>query len=340
MRFAFIFLLCGIGFGVLPAGAAEQPDNGEAISVYAIACEPLRVNEARSGARVRAADKASFKAIENITELSDVRTDLPAHDFNVLVYHLADNYLEDMAVRTLEQNDERVCVEVTGYLSPQNIALALQKLTEDKQKSAEEMSDASEDDFLVLENDVDSLPESVTEMPPKPQPKIHQDIAFDAQSETAARAESHKIVVFVNKTKFYNGSETGVFFKDIRQALAENPDIKASTSKEGADYVLSTNVLRAKVDPINQHTYRLQMVVQLELTNTATGRKITEHQNRFILFESDDDEQQVASSLMRKLLNKGCQRLLPKITYQADTSAKNMAGNAIITPAQSPAGVD
>ena len=339
IRGRFISLLCA-GLLALPALARAQEDiiDDETISVYAKACEPLRPGEARSGVRVRATDKAGFKSVENISALSDIRSQTAPHDFNVLVYNLVDNYLEDMAVRTLEQSSEQICVEVTGYLSPANIDKAYQSLLEKQKQQAEEnRSETTDEDFQALEIESDDLPEAVTALPPKPQPKIRDEIAYEtaADSPAAPAAETaadNKTAVFVERTKFYNGSETGGFFDNIKKALGENPGIKATTSKTGADYVLNTKVLRARVDPINQKTNRLQMVVQLELIETETGTAITEHQNRFILFESSEDEQKVASGLMQKLLEKGCRRLLPKI--KTPQSAEQRRNNAVITPAR------
>lgn len=335
-RFSLIcFLLAASWF--FPAAVSAQEDFADenAISVYAKACEPIRSGEARSGARVRATDKASFKAIENITALSDSRTQMQPHDFNVLVYHLVDNYLEDMAVRTLEQSAERICVEVTGYLSPQNIEKALHA-QESSQTAApeDEGSFAEEAASLDLESSLDDLPEPVSELPPKPQPKIREEIAYETaapRKDTPAAAAETQTVVFVDRTKFYNGTDTNAFYGDIQQALGENPDIKTTSSKTGADYVLKSQVLRAKVDPINKQTNRLQMVVQLELINTAGGAPVTEHQNRFILFQSDDDEQKVAASLMKKLLGKGCHQLIPKIKGRG---LQGLGGSAIITPSR------
>ena len=319
--------------------AAQAQDDGsgeDTISVYATACESLRSGEAKSGARVRATDKAAFKAVEHISALSDIRAQAQPHDFNVLVYSLVDNHLEDMAVRTLEKNDEQICVEVTGYLSPQNIAKVSNEHETSKQTvSSKDDADIIEEDELTLEleSDPESLPEPVSEFPPKPQPKIHQEIAYETTSakQNQSLSEDNKIIVFVERTKFYNGSETGGFYPDIRQALSENANIKTVTSKTDADYIINTNVLRAKVDPINKQTNRLQMVVQLELIDTAKGTSIIEHQNRFILFQSDDDEQKVAASLMKKLLAKGCKQLLPKIK---DNHFSTIGTESIITPSR------
>lgn len=335
VRFKLMYLLLAAVF-LFPAAVFAQEEIiwEDTVSVYAKACEPVRPGEARSGARVRATDKASFKAIENITALSDCRTQMQSHDFNVLVYHLIDNYLEDMAVRTLEQNEKQICVEVTGYLSPQNIEKARHMQETSKELESEENEELSEEDAsLDLESSLEDLPEPVSELPPKPQPKIRKEIAYETavpQNNNIVSTEN-KTIVFVDKTKFYNGTDTGAFYSDIQQILSENPDIKTTTSKTGADYVLKTNVLRAKVDPINKQTNRLQMVVQLELTDTAGGAPISEHQNRFILFQSDDDEQKVAASLMKKLLHKGCRQLLPKIKKR---SIQGLGGGAIITPSR------
>lgn len=327
-----LLLIGGLCLFSAPAFAQEELDNPDIISVYARACEPIKQGEARSSVRVRATDKAAFKSLENISALADIKQKLLASDFNTLVYTLIDNYLEDMAVRTVEHNDENLCVEVTGYLSKQNIAEARAK-----QKAAKQELMAQEKPYyLELESNEKDLPPVVTGMPPKPQPKIHEEIAFEtaeisAELPTAPNAQSNSnTMIFVEKTKFFDGSNTGAFFETIKQALAENPNLATSQTMDNADYILKSEVLRAKVDPINKQTFRLQMVISMELTDTETSAKITEHQNRFLLFESTEDEQKVAASLMKKLLTKGCQQLLPRI------SAKNKGAmdGSIITPSQ------
>lgn len=116
----------------------------------------------------------------------------------------------------------------------------------------------------------------------------------------------------------------------MKQAAEERNGVKVTLDKSQAAYTLKTRVLRAKVDPLNQQTSRLQMVIAAELEQP--GREpVVEHQNRFILFDDKDDEQAVAANLTRKLLLQASRTVLKKI--------KLPQSEAIITPAETNYGV-
>lgn len=90
-------------------------------SVYGTDCEKVKPGEARSTVRVRVTDKASYLAVSSLPDLRNAKVELNEHDFNVMVYNLVDNNIEDMAIRTTKQTPEEICVEVTGYISGKNI---------------------------------------------------------------------------------------------------------------------------------------------------------------------------------------------------------------------------
>ena len=68
--------------------------------MFATVCEKISQGESKSSARLRASDKASFKAVEEIPELREFRQYLDPHQFNLKIYKLIDNYFEDMNVIT------------------------------------------------------------------------------------------------------------------------------------------------------------------------------------------------------------------------------------------------
>lgn len=334
-KLVLIYLLI---FSALPLKAAEIPEEDDGVrAVYATACENIRGEEAKSSARVRATDKASFKALENLSDLSDYRDKYDTHDYNVLIYTLVDNYLEDMAVRTLEQDEGKICVEVTGYLNRSNIDNAVRELAARRE--------AQYPDKLVLEKTALTEP-SPAGLPPKPEIKISEDIAVEKileeeptlpESDKAPQdpvaiaktvADDGRTKVFIERTKFYNDTSTNAFHADLARALEENSQAAVTNSLSDADYIIKTKVLRAKVDPINKQTNRLQMVIALELINTADASSMTEHQNRFILFESTENEQNVAASLLKKLLRKAGQQIAPRIKHKTG----NRGSDSIITP--------
>ena len=92
-------------------------------------------------------------------------------------------------------------------------------------------------------------------------------------------------------------------------------------------------MLRAKVDPINSNTNRLQMVVSVSGEFVDKESTTTEHQNRFVLFSSDDNEQSVAADLLKKLLEKAAEPIFNKIENSERKKQSNAFLPDIITPA-------
>ena len=295
--------------------------DNEVMSVYATTCEDIKPNEAKSSVRVRATDKASFKAVENLAQMQEYRNQYPTHDFNVLVYKIVDNYLEDLTIRTTEQTSDQLCVEVTGYLQEKNIKAAI---NENMQKHENTKTDYPQ--ALEIENRKDALQPIVTDLPPKPEITIKKEIAAETALEENATIAEGKAKVFIGPTTFFNNTSTDVFISEIQQNLQQEKNVTFISDEKSADYIIKSKVLRAKVDPINSKTNRLQMVIAVDLTKLANGETITDHQNRFILFESSEDEQIVANSLMKKLLRQAIKNIASKIET---TSSDN---GAVITP--------
>lgn len=359
----------------VPLSADSGDEN--IISLVGTGCEDVRGDDTRSSVRIRATDKASFNAVEKIPELSGYRDSFSSHDFNVLVYNIIDNYIEDQTVRTTSQDDSRLCVEMTGYLNSENILKVLndnfQKYAEPGVVSADtppnvRYSNEDYPDSLQLEGKAAATPPAPI-LPPPPQPVISDKVAArpaadktdlfaDAVPETSfktvpaagqpaeqlpktasnspapaadpAADEDNIVYIFVDKTRFYNNTATLKFYQDLKQAIEERNGIKVTLDKEQAAYTVKTRVLRAKVDPINQQTSRLQMVIAAELEQPGK-ESVVEHQNRFVLFDDKEDEQTVAANLMRKLLLQATRTVLKKV--------KLPRSDAIITPAETNYGV-
>lgn len=310
-------LIFGIMFSF--SAQAQVGDNAQEVSVFASSCEQLINGESRSSARIRAVDKASFKAVEEIPELSDYRSQLSTHEFNLKVYRLVDNYLEDLKVDSSTRDDGAVCVNISAYIPLSAIKDVF-------------IEDATKETSLELETTEIPSDISIT-IPPKPDIVINKEIAYQSQEreksilESQPLASENKTRLFIDKTEFYNHTTTNGFFSYLEQAFSERSDIQVMAELNNPDYILKTKVLKAKVDNINSQTSRMQVVVALELTNTSTSEVITEHQNRFILFNSSEDAQKVASDLTQKLFSLGIDKLTSKIKAPSLTTT-----TSVITP--------
>lgn len=315
---------------------AQVEENSGEIDVFAKVCENLSPSESRASARLRATDKASFKAVEEIPELREFRQYLDPHQFNLHIYKLVDNYFEDMAINVLSQDNEKVCVEVSGYIRTSSINEVFSDITD--------IQDG--DTTLVVETE--NVEENVNiVIPPKPEINISKEIAYDYSDDeiveentiedenitpptpTLPKAEKNNgVSVFIDRTMFYNDTSTNGFFAHLEQELLKAGKLNIQAKFDNPKYILRTKVLKAKVDNINSETGRLQIVVSVELTDTSNSETTTEHQNRFILFNTSEDAQAKAAELTKNLLADGVAKILPQIKKANDILLKNN----IITP--------
>ena len=315
---------------------AQVEENSGEIDVFAKVCENLSPTESRASARLRATDKASFKAVEEIPELREFRQYLDPHQFNLHIYKLIDNYFEDMAINVLSQDNEKVCVEVSGYIRTSSINEVFSDITDIQDN----------DTTLVVETE--NVEENVNiVIPPKPEINISKEIAYDYSDDeiveeyiiedenitpptpTLPKAEKNNgVSVFIDRTMFYNDTSTNGFFAHLEQELLKAGKLNIQAKFDNPKYILKTKVLKAKVDNINSETARLQIVVSVELTDTSNSETTTEHQNRFILFNTSEDAQAKAAELTKNLLADGVAKILPQIKKANDILLKNN----IITP--------
>ena len=325
-------------------------------SVYGTDCEKVKPGEARSTVRVRVTDKASYLAVSSLPDLRNAKVELNEHDFNVMVYNLVDNNIEDMAIRTTKQTPEEICVEVTGYISGKNIFAAIDEAL-DRQKNGEEDNVTAENgglapsDLAETENGPQPEAEAKPEQPAKtdlakkeplytpdesiPPPPVSESQTPSAEQEKEdylqAKAAS-KGLIYITPTEFFNKTTSAKYAEILREMFVKSDYFYVTDKIELADYVIGSKVLRAKVDPINKDTNRMQMVIAVESRNTDSGETETEHQNRFVLFSSSENEQKVAAKLMKQLFEKAADKIITELEI-AQRRKNNDAGlPAVITP--------
>ncbi len=306
---------------------AEEFDvsNHNIQTIYATLCENIRPEESKSATRARASDMACYKALENISALSNIKEKYDDHDFKVLIYSLIDNYLEDLTVRTISQDQSQICIELTGYLNKDNIETAIQEIARDHEEKYPEE--------LMIEKEALTQP-SPNNMPPKPDIKISSKIAmehiFDETPNEVKKKQINTATdipnIFIERTNFFNNTSTNAFYGDMAQIISTETTANLTSSLSDATYIIRSRILRAKVEPLNKKTNRMQMVVAVELENVKQKTTIKEHQNRFILFETDENEQSVATNLLKKLLRKAMQLVVSKLQEEISVS------NSMITP--------
>lgn len=141
-------------------------------------------------------------------------------------YYIVDNFMEDLTVRTTEQTEDKLCVEVNGYLNSENILKAFNenfnKFNNPHADPANE--DAAYPDKLELENDAAAVQPPVSQLPPKPQVDIKDELKAenisDRENETTTVSSETEPGIgqhgtnsgkfgdrhfgYIDKTKFFN----------------------------------------------------------------------------------------------------------------------------------------
>lgn len=335
MNFKFFFIAFSISFLVtFSCGAAESIssapiDSEEVFSLSGAACERIKPQETISSIRLRATDKATFNAVQNLEDIKNLQNSLDSHDLNVLIYDVVDNFVEDLAVQTTQQNNQKICVQISGFVTKNNLTFAQENL------KSENIQTSSED-FIPQQNNETPLStsEPIQENDNEEElssPEISQEQLPSSQTESMPVSKNDKYL-YIAPLEFFNNTKSEAYAQMLTHVFENNPYFNTTNDVNEADYIIYPKVLRAKVDAVNENTNRMQMVLSVEVKFMDDNSSAIEHQNQFILFSSSDDEQKVAARLMKKLLNKAGKTILNKVEKHAASTSQNLESADFITP--------
>lgn len=316
-----------------------------AVSVVKIvgnACEKFSSNLSKSSVRVRVADKASYKAVSQISYLSEIKAKVLDHDFNVMVYNLVDNYVQDLAIKTVSQNAEELCVEVTGVIPSEDIVNVIANYSSNTPAPEYDFKLANDIKEEQIEDIVPTVEQTVKVEEKKPEAEVvyqgeakeiilSQDNNILDKEQGVVAVEDTKALVYVAPVEFFNNTHSSKPAKVIKDMFNNQELYKMVETPDNADYILISKVMKAKIDALNSKTKRLQMVISIELKSKDSSISTTEHQNRFVLFEDGQSEQKVAQNLLQKLLKNAGEKLYSKVE-QSESKRQDMVMPQIITP--------
>ena len=86
------------------------------LAVRGTACADVSAEQTRSEIRYRAYDKAVLLAVKNSPYVRQEAASMDDYGYNVLAYRLADKALNDITVITVRDDNEKICLEVSGEL--------------------------------------------------------------------------------------------------------------------------------------------------------------------------------------------------------------------------------
>ena len=301
--------------------------DNNALSLFGSGCENIQDDESNATIRLKATDKACYNAVNSLKEIINIKDSFSDHDFNVMIYNIVDEYIEDLSIKTVKQDSSEICVEVSGYVTTENIGKAIdntiktpedivKKNTEDK-KQVFEVNVETKDSVRELVPEIkeiadnEPLAESINYTKNNEERTIEKNSKEFLQipSDNAAINDNPNIIVlstiFVKPTEFYNNTQSDSHSKILKNILSQSEHIKIVNLENEANFVVTPKVLKAKVEPLNSETSRMQMVVAIDTFDVNKNSTTTEHQNKFVLFNTEDDEQAVAKTLLSQLFEIG-----------------------------------
>lgn len=317
---------------MLEETAEPRPGAGnDVVQIKGTACEKFVTGQPKSSTRVKVTDKACYLAVSRLESLAGLKAKIPDYDYNVIVYDLVDNHVQDLTVRTVNQNSRELCVEISGTIPAADIVNLIANQVSAEQGEAEYDFQAEND---IAEEKIDIAAEAKAEEAkaepeaevlyegePKPSPE---------EADAAAIAEE-KALIYVAPTWFFDGTQSSKLSEVLKEMFSNTELYQLTEDEAAADYAFYPNVNKAKVDSINSQTKRMQMVVSVELKSKGAALSSTEHQNRFVLYEVGEDEQTVAQTLLKKLLKKAGGKLFERVE-KVEQKRQDKILPPIITP--------
>ena len=156
------------------------------------------------------------------------------------------------------------------------------------------------------------LSDEITDHLNKTNPINNDDFIPPSQeNESNISTESSDLLgrLYVAPVAFFNNTTSDYHAQLIVDSFKNAYNYEIVDSPNDADYLIKTSVLRAKVDALNNSTSRLQMVIAMELSFKDGTSSQTIHQNRFVVFENSENEQNVALKLLTKLFNNAVEQI-------------------------------
>ncbi|MBR6408675.1 MAG: hypothetical protein IKS23_00335 [Alphaproteobacteria bacterium] len=265
------FLICFLILIVSPVFSSKAQE-AESLEIRANACEKAIAGESSSSTRIRAVDKAVFLGLKNLSVFDQDKENMDDYDLNVMIYRILDEYVEDLSSKVTKSNEDKVCVQIEGYVNPSKINI----VREEFKKNLQGSNNSNEEVFDIVQNVNEEI---------KVSPKNVEELAL----------------VYVDDLVYYNGSKSKKYANILKQKIENNSYYYLTEEKELADYVITPKILKAKVDLLDKDHKRLQVVLVLEVSG-ITQDILPVTQNRFLLFSAQESEQHIADRLIKKLL--------------------------------------
>jgi len=254
-------------------------NEAEPIFISADACDDLKLKDSAKAAENRAVDKASLAAIKMSGFIQEKHPDLSSDILDMISYRIIDEYMLNTNHEITFKDDSRICVKLTSTV-------------------------------LITKEELEEL---IAEYKKIKQPKADvKDVAAEVKENTSFKPQNleQKKLLYIKKLELWNGEETDHYNELLKNLFLESKYYFLTDDIEIADYIILPQLIRAEVDEIDISNHKMQMQVRFRVSASrdADFEPFDEQQTHFILFAADKDEQEIADSLIQKLLTKAAEK--------------------------------
>lgn len=267
-------------------------ENSGPVEVAANACDDRQQGYDAKTMEYRAVDKASLIAVKSSGVIQKYDDKLSPTVLDIVAYRLIDEYLHDVKHEITHSSSNRICVHVTANLiiSPVEIGALIK-----------EHKEAAEPAHINPDTEIQMAAEVAEE--------VNKTTAFKPQNL------KEKKLVYIENIKFWDGTENNHYADILKELFSDSEYYFVTADKGVADYIVTPSLQKAEVDKIDDNNHKMKMLIEIkaEATHEKDFETIKQEQNHFVLFSADKDEQQVADTLIKKLLARAAKEVDGKL---------------------------
>lgn len=276
-------LSAGVFLLALPV-VSVQAEETVPVAVSADACDDIKEGYDKKTAEYRAVDLASLQAVKTSGLIQEQNIKMLPSVLDVVAYRIIDEYLFNVKHEITHADSGRVCVHVTADV------------------------EIGKDELAALINEHKGTVSA-------------EDTAVEAAEEVKKNTEfkpqtlKEKKLLYVESMKFWNGTEDNHYTEFLTGLFSDSDYFYVTDNKDIADIVVTPYLRKAEVDKLDENNRKMQMLAELEITagHETDFPTVSDKQNHFILFGEDKEEQEVADTLLRKLLTRSAAAVNGKI---------------------------
>ena len=262
-----VFCICLFFISYAKADSFFEP-------VKSTVCEEISPDANRADARYSIYDKATLLAIKNNQYVKNKAQHLDDHQYNVIAYKISDTILTDVDIKTIQDDESKVCIELFG---------------------------------IINKEEVDKIFDISIKEPTKSVVEIAQDIKENMPNSTVTP------LVYINDVQYYNNTKTSAYTKKIAEFVSLEPNVLVSDNVELSDYVIQPKMILSKIEKIDNKNSRYSMSVVIELQDLDGNIVKSSQKNRYIIIDNNENKQEVASKLLLKLIKECLKELSPSV---------------------------